>query len=364
LGDFDHSGLAQYSAGKHFFAYLFEQFGAQFIKDIIQNPQPGEKSIQEELDHLPDKPQFNEIYANWLIANLIDRPEIDQGQFGYQEYSINYYPYMERIQSFNDDPIQNKLPPYGAHYYLIETDEPISVSFAGAGFAPLTAADPPNGNYVWYSNRGDESDFNLTRWFDLTEVESATLNYKIWYELDKYYDYAYLEVSTDGGQTWDILTTAHGTESNPHDQALGFGYTGTTTAWLSESIELDPFAGQEILIRFQLITDLTTNRDGLQLDDIAIPEISFFDGAEDDSGDWHSQGFIRSSNLVPVEWIVWLVKASNPMQVERISLSPEQMADFEIEGLGKQFNAAAVVVSPTAPTTTMELDYELVFQHP
>ncbi|MGB5842989.1 MAG: hypothetical protein WBG94_00970, partial [Anaerolineales bacterium] len=85
---------------------------------------------------------------------------------------------------------------------------------------------------------------------------------------------------------------------------------------------------------------------------------------EDESGGWDAQGFILSSNLVPVEWIVWLVKASNPMQVEHISLSPAQMAEFEIEGFGKQFNFAAIVISPTAPTTTMELDYELVFQHP
>ena len=65
-----------------------------------------------------------------------------------------------------------------------------------------------------------------------------------------------------------------------------------------------------------------------------------------------------------MEWIVWLVKDSNPMQVERITLTTEQVAEFEIEGFGEQFNTAAVVISPTAPTTTMELDYELVFQHP
>jgi multidrug efflux pump subunit AcrA (membrane-fusion protein) len=61
---------------------------------------------------------------------------------------------------------------------------------------------------------------------------------------------------------------------------------------------------------------------------------------------------------------VWLVTPSDPPQVNRIELNPEQTAEFEIAGLGSQYSRAAVIVSPTAPTTTLELDYELVFQHP
>jgi hypothetical protein len=40
------------------------------------------------------------------------------------------------------------------------------------------------------------------------------------------------------------------------------------------------------------------------LDEIAIPELDFFDGAEIDSGGWEARGFIRNSNFIPVEWIV------------------------------------------------------------
>jgi len=111
------------------------------------------------------------------------------------------------------------------------------------------------------------------------------------------------------------------------------------------------------------MTDLSRNRDGMQLDDIEIPEIGYFDGAEDDSGGWEARGFVRSSNLVPVEWIVWLLKLGVPTQVERIEMSPTQEAEFSIAGFGREFPFAAVVVAPTAPVTTMEVDYELVFEH-
>ena len=123
-------------------------------------------------------------------------------------------------------------------------------------------------------------------------------------------------------------------------------------------------AGQEIQLRFHVITGFTTNRDGIQLDDISIPELGYFDGAEDNNGGWEAKGFVRSSNLVPAEWIIWLVKASNPLQVERITLNPEQSAKFTIEELGDTYSLAAVVVSPTAPVTTIDLDYEIMFNQP
>jgi hypothetical protein len=60
----------------------------------------------------------------------------------------------------------------------------------------------------------------------------------------------------------------------------------------------------------------------------------------------------------------WLVEFSNPIQVERIALMPDQAAEFEITGLGEDFTRAAIVISPTAPVTTMEIDYEIGFKQP
>jgi len=45
-------------------------------------------------------------------------------------------------------------------------------------------------------------------------------------------------------------------------------------------------------------------------------------------------------------------------------LSPEQAAEFEIEGLGEQYPFAALVISPAVPVTTMDLNYELVLRNP
>jgi hypothetical protein len=352
-----------YGAVWLFSIYLFEQYGPDLIRDIVQNPAPGVIGIQEELEKLPGSPSFEEVYANWIVANLLNRPNMADGQYGYQEATPDEIMF-EPVQLFNGDPISDKLPPYGTQYYLVSRDQPVQVSFNGSTLARLTPVDPFSGEYAWYSNRGDESEFTLTRLFDLSQVDTATLNFNTWYELDPFADFAYLEVSTDGGVTWKILETAHGTDQDPYGVSPGVGYTGSSVEWISESIDLSPYSGQEIQLRFHVISDLTVNRDGFQLDDIAIPELDYFDGAEDDSGGWEARGFVRSSNFVPTEWIVWLVTPSDPPQVNRIELNPEQTAEFEIAGLGSQYSRAAVIVSPTAPTTTLELDYELVFQHP
>jgi bacillopeptidase F (M6 metalloprotease family) len=246
----------------------------------------------------------------------------------------------------------------------VRRDSPVQVEFSGSTLARLTPADPTSGEFVWYSNRGDATEFTLTRSFDLNSIDSATLNYNAWYQLEDFYDYAYLEVSTDGGDTWEILETAHGTDNDPNLASQGFGYTGSSVEWLSESIDLSPYAGQEIMLRFHVITGLSTNREGFQVDDIAIPELGYFDGAEDDNGGWQAKGFVRSSNLVPVEWILWLVKTTNPLEVERITLNPDQSAEFTIEGLGEEFPLAAVAISPTAPVSTANLDYEITFRQP
>jgi hypothetical protein len=363
LGDEDLTVFAHYGAERLFGVYLLEQYGPQFIKDIAGNPAPGVMGIREELAKLPDEPSFEEIYANWIIANLINKPSLAEGQFGYLDIKREP-PLLEPVQSFDGEPIADRLPPYGTRYYQVRRDSPVQVEFSGSTLARLTPADPTSGEFVWYSNRGDATEFTLTRSFDLNSIDSATLNYNAWYQLEDFYDYAYLEVSTDGGDTWEILETAHGTDNDPNLASQGFGYTGSSVEWLSESIDLSLYAGQEIMLRFHVITGLSTNREGLQVDDIAIPELGYFDGAEDDNGGWQAKGFVRSSNLVPVEWILWLVKTTNPLEVERITLNPDQSAEFTIEDLGEEFPLAAVAISPTAPVSTANLDYEITFRQP
>lgn len=353
--------FAHYGAEKLFTVYLLDRFGPRFIKDLVANSEAGVRSIDQELQKLDPPLTFNDVYADWILANLMNQPDHPQGRFGYKEVQA-LLPSIISLDSFTGEKLPGFMPPYSTFYYELHASNKLNVKFNGAAMARITPADPYDGQYVWYSNRGDETSFTMTRSFDLTSVKSATLKYSVWYELEKDFDYGYILASNDEGQTWDVLKTQYGTNENLGEDAYGIGYTGESKEWLNESIDLSAYAGQKIMLRFVVNSDLSTNRDGMMLDNIEIPEIDYFDGAEDDQGGWEAQGFIRSSNLVPADWIIWLVKVNtNPDlkdEVTRIELDDLQSAVFDIEGFGDAFDFAALVISPTASTTSMSLDYE------
>jgi hypothetical protein len=110
-------------------------------------------------------------------------------QFGYRDYTP-VRPGLNVVNYFRGVPIEDQVAPYGVVYFQLENpgQQPVQMSFKGTTVARLTPADPPSGQYAWYSNRGDNSNFTLTRAFDLTEVDRATLKFQVWYELEQFYD--------------------------------------------------------------------------------------------------------------------------------------------------------------------------------
>ncbi len=118
-----------------------------------------------------------------------------------------------------------------------------------------------------WSNRADVADLRLQREFDLSKVKNATLKYWTWYDLEKDWDYAYLSVSEDGGQTWKLVKAPSMTDSNPANANYGWGYTdksggGDRAEWIQESVDLSPYAGKKIIVAFDTINDLAVNRPG------------------------------------------------------------------------------------------------------
>jgi immune inhibitor A len=359
---FDRNTIfAHYGAEKLFMIYLLDRFGPRFIRDLIADPLPGVLSLNNELGKLDPPLTFNDVFADWTLANLMDQPDHPQGHFGYSAINT-LQPSIIALDKFTGENLPGYMPPYSTFYYELHAQDKLSVDFQGATMARLTPVDPYQGKYAWYSDRGDETTFSLERAFDLTGVHSATLNYRVWYDLEKGYDYGYVLASTDGGKTWDDLPTKYGMAEHLSGDAYGIGYTGDSKTWLQESLDLSPYAGQNVLIKFVVNTDLATNLPGMMIDNIEIPQIHYFDGAEDDKGGWTAQGFVRSSNTVPVDWVVWIVKVNiDPNKVDevtRVKLDDLQSAKIDIDGFGKTFDFAAMVISPMASTTTQSVDYE------
>jgi bacillopeptidase F (M6 metalloprotease family) len=169
---------------------------------------------------------------------------------------------------------------------------------------------------------------------DLRAATRPILSYWTWYEIEKDYDYAYIAVSTDGGARWTTLAAPATTKEDPNGNNLGNGYTdtsgrGRTPAWIQQEVDLSPYAGKEIQLRFEYVTDGALNLHGFALDDIAITGV-LNDDAESDNG-WKAEGFVRSTNVVAQRFLVQLLRftATGPT-VDRHSVDAGAL-DLEVD---------------------------------
>jgi hypothetical protein len=207
---------------------------------------------------------------------------------------------------------------------------------------------------------------SLTQSFDLSSVGGATLSYWVWYDIEENWDYAYVEVSTDEGQTWQILETPSGVGTNPNGNSFGWAYTGQSgygdqPEWIREEIDLSDYAGQQVLLRFEYITDDAVNRPGLVLDDVRIPEIGYSSDFEAGGGGWKPAGFIHHANVLSQRWMVQMVVFGPETTVERLELGDDQVGSWTVP-LSREANRAVIVVSGLAPVTTelASYSYEIV----
>jgi immune inhibitor A len=171
---------------------------------------------------------------------------------------------------------------------------------------PSTVAGPYSGSWVYYSGKGANLDNNMTRPVTLG-AGTNTLSFQGRWHIETCWDYAYVQVSSDGGATWTNLNTSASTALNENGQNEGFGITGVsgqphvcddlsgTPAWQNVTADLTPWAGQTIELRFRYWTDPFVNGEGFAADDIAITGQPL-DDAETDPG-WTYDGFVRTQAL-------------------------------------------------------------------
>lgn len=150
---------------------------------------------------------------------------------------------------------------------------------------------PADGSYEYYGGKGDEVDHKMVTTVNLTDKTSASLDFDAWYNIEQDWDYAMVQVSTDGGATWESLSSSRTTstldpQGYPAIKDNLPGYTGSSNGWVHETIDLSEYAGQEIQLQFRSMTDWATNLDGFFADNVTVTADGaevFTDGAEGES---------------------------------------------------------------------------------
>lgn len=356
IGNAEH-----YGASYLFMQYFLDRFGENLTKAVVASKENGIAGFNDALTKAGRTERFNDIYADWVVANYLNRRDADPaGRYGYKDIQPDS---PELSANHRRLPASDKttVSQYGVDYIRLRGDGAATVDFTGQNVVGLVNAQP-NGSYAWWSNRGDDSDTTLTQTFDLSKVKAATLSFSTWYDLEDGWDYAYVTVSTDGGKKWQILKGQQTTDKNPVGNAFGPGYTGVsgggkTAKWVQDKIDLTPFAGKQIQVRFEYVTDDAVNGPGFMVDDISIPEINYSDDAEKGKGSWQAAGWVLTDNKLNQQWLVQLLEVgSDGVTLERMLVGPDGRGQLAIKDLSK-LKDAVLIVSALAPATTEKASY-------
>lgn len=353
-----------YGASFLFVAYFLDRFGEAATQAVVMHPDNGMDSIDAVLRELDIRDPLNsqvvgadDVFANWVVATYLNDPGVGDGRFAYQRYENA--PSAGNTESVRACPTSwetRTVSQYGVDYIAIDCRGSLTLTFEGATEVDLLPVGPVSGDYAFWSNRGDESDMTLTREFDFTGVSGPlTLTYSTWYDLETDYDYLYLVASEDG-QAWQILQTPSSTDADPSGNSYGWAYNGQSDGWIEEQVDLSQFAGKQVQLRFEYITDAAVNGQGLLLDDVRIPEIGYSTDFEEGDGGWTGDGFVRIQNRLPQTFALSLIEDGRTVSVERLVLDDQQRVTVELDLSGAR-NGAVLVVSGTTRFTLMPASY-------
>ena len=367
----DEARSAHYGAAYLFATYLLDRFGETLTQAVVTHPANGIASVDAVLAANDTGLAFTDVFADWVVAAYLDDPELADGHFGYEMIDP---PQPVLDQEHLRFPIERaaQVSQYGVDYVYVEGGADLTLDFYGETRARLLDTQPHSGDYFWYANRGDDSDMRLTQAFDLSEMTQATLSFWTWYDIEADWDYGYVTVSNDDGATWQILRGPATTDSNPNGNSYGWGYTGRSDdgpAWSQQQIDLSPYAGQQLLIRFEHVTDDALNFPGWVIDDVALtasgPDgagLDYRDDTENGDGGWQAEGFVRINNFVPQRYLLQLITfgSEGETTVERLPLRDDQSARWQLPLA--EADHAVLLVSGMAPVTTELADYYYVLQ--
>ncbi len=180
----------------------------------------------------------------------------------------------------------------------------------GDSFSPehagwhIVDARAHTGLHSFHSSTGSDICVTLEADVELTAGQTSQLAFWTAYDIESGWDGGVVDISTNGGSSWQRLTPAGGypgTISNAGNACglpVGTGvFSGTSLTFSQKTIGLGAFAGQPIRLRWQYSSDVAVNPEGWYVDDIAVTHaqipsacldalLMIGDFEEGDTSDW------------------------------------------------------------------------------
>ncbi|MBI9046090.1 MAG: immune inhibitor A [Anaerolineaceae bacterium] len=364
--------LAHYGSAFLFVTYFLERFGEQATQALVSNASNGLESVDSVLSELGLMDYqtgalitADELFADWVVSNYLQDASIGDGRYAYSTYSDAAT--MEAYQTENIDECSNEwfvrsVNQYGVDYIGISCSGTYELQFEGSTEVNVIPTTAYSGDFMYWSNRSDESDMTLTREFDFSDVSGKIeLSYWTWFDIEEGYDFSYLSVSRNG-EEWEIIKTPSSTQEDYSGSSYGWGYSGKQQEWVLEEVDLSAYAGEKVQIRFEYVTDAALHGEGLVLDDISIPAIGYFDDFEEEEPHWQAEGFTRIQSWVPQTYELRVIEfgSNSNVNVNHFNLDGRQSGNFSFE-VGEAYSQIVLVVSGTSRFSRTPSGYQFRF---
>lgn len=344
-----------YGAGAAFGRYLADRFGGDAVLGELARAQgDGAAGVDQVLEAYGFDGGFKAIVADWMTANTLN---LQNGPYANPSRAVNVE--VSGSLAFGDV-TEAEAPQFGADYYLLKPGAGEQrLTFSGADTVPVISAGG-DGAYFW-SNGEDFIDTTLTREVAVPQT-GASLTFRTWSDIERWYDWGYVAVSEDGGASWRALEGQRTSTDDPVKVALGPGYTGKTgdadpPAWLDETVDLTPYAGKRVLLRFEYVTDGSTTGEGWAIDDVRVG------GAPLDDAGWERGGWVLVDGGLPQEYTVRLIamRAGAPVVLD-MPLDAAQRGELRFDPAGLQ--DAVLLVSGATEGTIARAPYRVELRGP
>ncbi len=268
---------------KLFLDYTAQRLGIDYIRALYASSGLGAEPINQALaanefiDAISGEAlSAADIFADFVMANVLDAP-LGDGRFVHR---FNQLPEDQspagQVITAASFALENELvSQFGTAYYYLPIQQAgrSTLHFDGQSTTPRLAFDADRADtdrYYWSGQQANQN-LTLTRPIDLTGVDSATLTFDTWFDLNEAWNYAYVMASADNGATWEIIGTEDDATNNRHGVAYGPGLTGISN---SEGPRPFPYVGLQFDSDGMTITGIVpgapASQTDLQLGDVVI----------------------------------------------------------------------------------------------
>jgi len=282
--------LCDYGAAATMMHLLADRFGPEFMGDFHRDDLHGFESLSGLLADAGG-PSVTTMIDTWSAMAALDGV-LDDGAHLHGGSAADFQvSTLDATVNWDTDQTYSSpgAPPNGSDFVrarngsgqLLSAKRIKGISFAGVEALPplplewTVDADPADqpGDAALYAGTEDNLDRSIVREVDVP-AGSPALTFDADWSLEEGFDYGYVQVSTDGGDSYETIAC-----SDQVDGPLGSAFNGESDAFLPESCDLSAFAGQTVVLAFRMVTDSSIHFDGFWVDDVAIDGTVISDGS-------------------------------------------------------------------------------------